>query len=290
MKIQVLSDLHNEFIRGKKLGIPDVEAYRAWHALNRKASDSSHAPKAIPAEFMIAQTDADVIILAGDIDIGSKGVDWANIEAQALGKPIVYVAGNHEYYQGEYHKVKAALEQAASTNVRVLNPGEWIWQGVRFLGCTLWTDYCADAETPQPLAREYAQSHINDHKRIRFKKAGRYGRFSPTDALWLHLKELSWLQARLAEPFSGKTVVITHHGPHPLCQHPDYAVSPVSAAYWSNLEDLITNADIDLWIFGHSHHCLDAQVQGTRLIANQRGYMGMQEVAEFNPGYVVSVE
>jgi predicted phosphodiesterase len=39
---------------------------------------------------------ADVIVLAGDIHKGSRAIPWAR--AAFPDKPIVYVAGNHEYY------------------------------------------------------------------------------------------------------------------------------------------------------------------------------------------------
>ena len=45
-----------------------------------------------PAE--LPDTDADIIIAAGDIGIYDQGLQWL----QALDKPIIYIAGNHEFY------------------------------------------------------------------------------------------------------------------------------------------------------------------------------------------------
>jgi hypothetical protein len=36
------------------------------------------------------------VILADDIHIGQKGIDWAKANFQD--KPLIYVFGNHEYY------------------------------------------------------------------------------------------------------------------------------------------------------------------------------------------------
>jgi hypothetical protein len=39
------------------------------------------------------------------------------------------------------------------------------------------------------------------------------GQFTPEDAIRLHAASREWLSAMLAEPFDGKTVVVTHHAP-----------------------------------------------------------------------------
>ena len=42
-------------------------------------------------------TGADVVILAGDIHLQTRGVGWA---AETFRRPVIYVPGNHEYYGG----------------------------------------------------------------------------------------------------------------------------------------------------------------------------------------------
>jgi predicted phosphodiesterase len=42
-------------------------------------------------------TDADVVVLAGDIHLGREGRKWARSHFQD--KPVVYVLGNHEFYR-----------------------------------------------------------------------------------------------------------------------------------------------------------------------------------------------
>ena len=51
-------------------------------------------------EFGMAEvpvTDADVVVLAGDIHLGREGRKWARNHFQD--KPVVYVLGNHEFYR-----------------------------------------------------------------------------------------------------------------------------------------------------------------------------------------------
>ncbi|MBS0613290.1 MAG: hypothetical protein JSS24_08985 [Proteobacteria bacterium] len=40
-----------------------------------------------------------------------------------------------------------------------------------------------------------------------------------------------WLEARLAEPFAGPTVVLTHHLPHPRSVHPRYDGDAMNPAF-----------------------------------------------------------
>jgi predicted phosphodiesterase len=47
-------------------------------------------------DFQSPVTDADVVVLAGDIGVGAEGLRWA--EARFLDKPVIYVPGNHEFY------------------------------------------------------------------------------------------------------------------------------------------------------------------------------------------------
>ncbi len=87
----------------------------------------------------IPENSADVIVLAGDIDIGTRGVGWAK---RVFDKPVVYVGGNHENYGHSVPAFGQKLRDAAEgSNVRFLENDSVIINGVRFLGCTLWTDF-----------------------------------------------------------------------------------------------------------------------------------------------------
>src|SRR4051812_21010890 len=89
--------------------------------------------------FEAADAAADVAVLAGDIANGAAGVEWAQRNFRI---PVVYVAGNHEYYDGEFHAVRERMASAAArSGVELLDCGETTIGKVRFLGCTLWTDY-----------------------------------------------------------------------------------------------------------------------------------------------------
>lgn len=219
--------------------------------------------------YTLEQTDAEVIVLAGDISVGIEGVEFAGRESARLNKPIIYVAGNHEYYSNDYPTTLTAMRQEATNHplVYFLENDEVIIKGTRFLGATLWTDYEGDGGN-RSFNMMYAQQRMNDHHVI----SNNNKRFSPSDALAIHEVSKAWLQEKLAFPFEGKTVVVTHHGPSMKCQHPDFRVGALSTAFQSAMDDLVTQADA--WIYGHTHANLDIKIGRCRLISNQLGYPG----------------
>ena len=71
--------------------------------------------------FTPPDVDADVTILAGDIDTEADGVAWA--KATISWRPVLYVAGNHEFYSGSkaVQGITAKMKQlVAGSNVSVL--------------------------------------------------------------------------------------------------------------------------------------------------------------------------
>ena len=250
MKLHLLSDLHNEFLRSKS--VPPI-----------------------------AETDADLIVLAGDIDTGLRGLEWAAGEAERLGKPVIYVSGNHEYYRYDISLTAAMRAFAAQHELlHFLENDELVIDGVRFLGCTLWTDYRAVGDPAE--AMPVVMQRLNDHHLI----SNGERLFLPEDALALHRESRAWLAARLAQPFDGKTVVVTHHAPSLLCKHPRFPMDEFGTAFLSDLPELLAQAD--LWCFGHTHANLDTQVGRCRLVSNQRGYEG-EAMWGFEAGRVLEI-
>jgi len=254
MKLHILSDLHIEF-----------------------------------SLFMPPATDADIIILAGDIYKGAKGVDWARNTFPD--KPILYVPGNHEFYRSNRLVMLKHLIFAGFENeVEVMDEDEYILQqnGVRFLGCTLWTNFEYFGAAKKEEAMIAGQSYLNDFRLIQ-ESATQTGLLTPEYSVELHQRALAWLKARLDEPFDGKTVVITHHLPSKLSVSEQYKNDPLTPCFASELDELF--GKMDLWIHGHTHDSFDYMANGTRVICNPRGYVtnrGAENLA-FNPGLVVEI-
>ena len=82
-------------------------------------------------DFAQPTTDADVVILAGDIGVGMEGLNWA--ENRFPDRPVIYVPGNHEFYHHDIALIDE-LKTQAPDHIRVLNDDQVIIGGVRFLG------------------------------------------------------------------------------------------------------------------------------------------------------------
>lgn len=236
MKIQLASDLHLE-----------------------------HLALRFPGETLIRPAhQADVLVLAGDIGRGADAValfaEWP--------VPVLYVLGNHEAYHGCIDSVLDELKASSlGTSVRFLEREAVDFGGVRFLGCTLWTDYRLECGLTQSALMENARHRLNDHRLIQTPNGEL---FSPEHALRDHENSRAWLASELARDYDGTTVVVTHHAPHPLSVHPRYEGEPLNAAFASDLTELVQKADV--WLHGHVHDSFDYQVSGCRVVANPRGY------------------
>jgi Icc-related predicted phosphoesterase len=221
--------------------------------------------------------DADVAVVAGDVQNDELLI--------RLGEtlPTVYVAGNHDFYGREYHKRLEELRNLPSSQLYVLENDELVLGDVRFLGCTLWTDYNGGDER----AMNYAFGRMNDHHKIHTWKGENSPFFTPKDALNLHKTSKNWLKERFSEPFSGKTVVLTHHCPSERSVAPKYAGQMMNHAYFSALDAEIEEWRPDLWIHGHMHANADYMIGETRVVLNPHGYPG--ENPKFNPNLIVEV-
>ncbi len=255
MKIHVLSDLHNEF-----------------------------------KVFQPPATDADVVVLAGDIGVGPKGVAWA--KKSFPDKRVVYIPGNHEFYRNHIGKMLQAMRaEAALSQVHVLDNDEVVIDGVRFLGTTLWTDFALFGTTSIATALKTVGANLQDFNYNILYGEGRVpGYFTPEQSKALHEISVCWLRDKLKEPFKGPTVVVTHHAPAKESIAARYSSDILSAAFASDLSHLLGPAD--LWIHGHVHDSFDYVLSSTRVICNPRGYpqyVGNQENQNFSPNLVVKL-
>ena len=233
-------------------------------------------------------TDADVVVLAGDLQRPESAMAWARQYHQ----PTLFVAGNHEFFGADLMGTLQALRRhAVGTNVRVLEQDEWRHQGVRFLGCTLWSDYrLFDTNAQRDAALQKITAFARDFSRI-----GVAPEFpdllTPALSRLLFDQSVAWLEKRFAEPFDGPTVVITHFAPSPGSIAPRFAGSPINAAFISDLEPQIRRWQPALWLHGHVHDSVDYRVGATRIVANPRGYarQGVNENPVFDPQLVLQL-
>ena len=237
------------------------------------------------APFTAPEVGADLVILAGDIAPGVAGIEWAK---QWLGdRPALYVAGNHEFYGEALPSLIGDLRRASEGSaLAVLENDAVVIGGVRFLGCSLWSDFDFAGPENRANSMRLCERLVNDYKQIRSSERDR--RLQPEDTRREHLASRAWLEARLAEPHDGPTVVITHHAPL-VRERPDSEIlAAIGGAFASDLSSLMGAERVDLWVFGHIHRAIDVEVSGTRVLSNQRGYP-REPVAGFDPTLVVEV-
>lgn len=255
MKLWILSDLHVDVNRRFPLKLP-----------------TPHPPH-------------DAVIIAGDICQGvTEGVRFI-VSEKLNARPVLYVAGNHEFYGHDRHGELAdgRAEAARHANIHLLERDSVVIDGVEFLGCTLWTDYNYAGMREQARAMHWAARRISDHRLI----AHGSGSWSPEQALEEHLASRTWLSKQIGRGASHTQVVITHHAPSRSSVQPRYRDDLLTAAFASDLDDLVAKAT--LWVHGHLHASADYHLAGCRVVANPRGYVSIREDRAFDPALVVNL-
>lgn len=236
----------------------------------------------------VPRNDADVVILAGDIARPKEAVSWA----LEFAKPVLYVPGNHEFYDGSIVGAAAELKKlCAGTAIHVLDNDQVILEGVRFLGTTLWTDFMLRPDGEErTLAMQEAQRFMRDFNKIHIDEAAPR-LFTPDDAAALCRADVHWLESRLAEPHAGPTVVITHHAPSRQSIHSRFAGSLLNGCFVSDLQHLADVQRTQLWVHGHTHDSFDYLLNGTRVVCNPRGYAtdGVNENPLFDSNFMVQI-
>ena len=113
--------------------------------------------------------------------------------------------------------------------------------------------------------------------------------FLPSDTKAWHSKSVRKLREFLAEGGPERSVVVTHHAPsiHSIVDR--YKSDPVSAAFASNLDELILKYQSRVWIHGHTHESFDYRIGKTRVVCNPRGYASVRENKGFRPDYAVEI-
>jgi len=232
----------------------------------------------------IPTPDADVVVLAGDVHLGREGRKW--IRNHFRDKPVVYVLGNHEFYRHSLPELTETLKRETDgSNIHVLENTAAKINGFTFLGCTLWTDF-RSAPDPEAAMRA-AEEMMSDYSIVRNSIEDRVLR--ARDTIRVHQESVAWLKDELAKGDPARTVVVTHHAPSHRSEAPYHANSPLNAAFTSNLDSLVEQSRVPLWVHGHTHYNVDYMIGSTRVLTNQRGYPD-QPCKGFDPGLVIEVQ
>lgn len=227
-----------------------------------------------------AEDKGDVLILAGDI-VTFKNLDpledflkdWNN-------KPILFVAGNHEYYtndsmaKGEQKLVEFITNR--KPNMTWLNNTAVTLGDVEVFGGTMWTDF----NKSNPIDMMIASTSMSDYRIIRNNS---FGKLRPEDTVELHQEYKDKLEEWLQQNASRKRVVISHHAPT-VNPKTKFGSSKLAPAFNSlDMVKVIEHYQPELWVFGHTHEADDHLIGKTRIVSNPYGYHNYDSVEGFAP-------
>ncbi len=266
----------------------------------------------------------DAILLAGDIHSAKNSIQWISDNPYFIGKPVFYVAGNHEFWNGETIQSDIELirsnskiaKRSAGHEIYFLENDEAILcvedENIRVIGATLWTDFALMGLTE--LTGRYAEKHMDDYWLInetkelyeaeksevsmkdwdRKRLVGQYvyKYLTSKTTMSMHHKSKDFLRSKLKQTFDGKTVVLTHHAPHIKSVAPRFLDNQLTPAFASDLTELLFMG-ADLWVHGHMHESFDYCVGNTRVVCNPHGMLhkgsGLSENRNFDPHLIIEI-
>lgn len=204
-------------------------------------------------------------------------------------KKVFYVMGNHEHYRGRFDKTKALLESMMPPNVTILENDTVEYEGVVFMGATLWTNL----NNGDSLTMYHLKHMMNDYKVIQnhYNDTGLYHKLVPEYTFRTHVKTMQYLRLMLSMHRDKPVVVITHHAPS-FASVPEYHKHDhlMNGGYASDLsEDILNNENIRVWVHGHMHDPVDYKIGETRVLSNPRGYPSETDSNGFMPGMYFEV-
>jgi predicted phosphodiesterase len=246
MKVRVLSDLHLENCR-----------------------------------ITLRPTGENIVVLAGDIAVSTDAVAAARRIARECNAAALLVAGNHEFYRDRCHPTHtwgSTLDdlRRAADYVDLVKPGKVTflenssveYNGVRFLGATLWTDMKTFGD--DPFVKLMIEHQFPDYDAIYLD-----GDLNLTieHVLERHQESVRFISDQLAKPFIAER----------------YRADKMSAAFASRLDGLILKYSPRLWIHGHTHTSHNYEIGRTQIVCNPRGYRHFDANPCFDPKLVINI-
>lgn len=247
MKIFPISDIHAEI----------------WHPIQEYW--------AINFKFL---KDIDVMVIAGD---NGSCINNLSMMMQILMEfpnlHIVYVLGNHDYYGSYYRQAWEGMLWAdySIERLHVLTGYQycsWEYNGVVFIGGTLWTDYNKDNEN----VKNIVQRTLNDYRAIIANNNNKF--ITPNFILNEHYTMRKYIFKNLEKSSGKKTIVVTHHKPYLSDIITDASVYGYEVDLTDDLN--LCSALPEYWIYGHTHKSSWKTINyvngSVTFVSNQFGY------------------
>lgn len=246
--------------------------------LVRLLSDLHHEHRG----FVYENKGEDIIILGGDIHGGCRHHQLLDTMPDNI--PILFVAGNHEYYNDSFEAVNTYLKEIESfkPNFLFLNNSSFEYKGISFFGGTMWTDFKLYGLTSSKNTIYNCEMSINDFRLIQYKEV----RFNTTDCINEYEKFNKAFDDWINSSTSDTNICISHFLPSTRSVAPEYGTSQINAYFSSNQDDRIEK--VDYWFHGHTHKACDYMIGDSRVVCNPRGYPGESNTG-FNPDLIIEI-
>lgn len=206
---------------------------------------------------------SDILVIAGDVSecssLRSSLIPFIN-----KWKYVVYVTGNHEYYQtSDKKQVDIVLYDLMYqyANFHWLNKSSVMLNGIMFHGATLWFFNRID----QDLYKRY----IGDFHYI------------PNFEPWVYDEHQLTIDFFKSSVQKGD-VIVTHHMPSEICVSPKYKGSSLNRFFVGHIDNILKTNEPAVAAFGHTHDFIDIQIYNTRAVCNPRGYPGEHKNFKYN--------
>lgn len=230
--IQIASDLHIEYTHNK---VPD------------------------PYEYIVPI--ADVLVLAGDIGSLYKLEQLRGFLDQIAKffQAVLYIPGNHEFYTIpsitpiSYAALESRLFSLDKNikNLFILNRSSVRIGNTCIVGCTLWTrPTCTVPPFIVRINGLNTRGYIDKHE-----------------------KDLHYIKKMIkyCKKANYEMVVITHYPPSLLALNGIKKKKAFMSLYATDLDELLTKDNMSIWICGHTHKNFDFNIDGCRVVSNQKG-------------------
>jgi len=278
MRIQIVSDLHLEF-------------------------------NPIRKTYSFIKPTAPILCILGDLcccdNVEMKKVFNFFKEISSLFEFIIWIPGNHEYYQDRkigknctvgdvnyrckkmclrFRNIKFLKNQSFEYEVRGKNlSGKSNVILYRFICSTLWS------YIPQELGKS-VQEYMSDYekiyvwnaknkspRKITYKDVNRWH-----NACVKYIKneiENTRKKKKLKKYKDVKGIVLTHH--KPFLSASDYKSEVEKVAYESDQSNIFNCPHVNFWGYGHTHRPVRKYIHGTVIASNPKGYPYQRDV-KFN--------
>ena len=245
MKFQILSDLHLEHFYSNENKAHFIESLKC---------------------------DVDYILLTGDITSSKYLEEDYGMLFDILGENIIFISGNHEYYNSHKQIVDERLGKLKGTFLN--NRFTEINENIVVLGGTGWHQEQHNFKSPM----------LNDFLLISdLMLDKRFSYFWHNDTYEYFESMLNMFKSQ-----NKRVICLTHNAPLLECTPKQYKGDELNQFFVNDWSDVFKYDPI-LWVYGHLHGSKDFMYKNTRCIENSLGYVNIEENDEFDKNLIIEI-